>query len=358
MEKIPEQTTFKQVRYMKKIKSFIALMLFAVTTLNLKADENAKVIPAPLLGLDNFFTHHILIAEKSTHLLHLYKNNNGVPEFIKSYQMVTGKKTGDKSSEGDLRTPEGIYYFVDFMTHQQLLSKSGPQGIIYGAGAFVTNYPNPADERMGKGGSGIWLHSTNDETRIDKGLDSKGCVVTANNDLIEVSKYIELNKTPIVVVQDLVYLSEKTHQTKKQEIQKTIDSWLTAWRNKDINAYISYYHPQEFIDAKGNYAKYKSYKANVFLNPGKPKIDLENFSFLESKNYAIVTFTQKYQSSTINDTGKKILYLKQDDSYNWKIINEVWTSQGTDGLSEKIAFSPSMRFFKEGQGIEISKKDN
>ena len=26
---------------------------------------------------------------------------------------------------------------------------------------------------MKKTGSGIWLHSTNDETRIDKGLDSK-----------------------------------------------------------------------------------------------------------------------------------------------------------------------------------------
>ncbi len=48
------------------------------------------------------------------------------------------------------------------------------------------NYPNPIDQRLKKTGGGIWLHSTNDETRIEKGLDSRGCVVAANNDLKEI----------------------------------------------------------------------------------------------------------------------------------------------------------------------------
>lgn len=335
----------------------IKTLLVLTSFFSLVSAEEIKMLPAPLLTLDSFYTHHILVAEKSTHLLHLFKNTNGNPELVKTYQMTTGKKTGDKSAEGDLRTPEGIYSFVDFMTHKQLLEKAGNQGVIYGAGAFVTDYPNPVDERMGKGGSGIWLHSTNDETRIDKGLDSKGCVVTANNDLIDVSKYIELYKTPILIVQDLIYLNEKTHETKKNEIKKAIDGWLSAWRNKDIESYISYYSPRDFIDAKGNYPKYKAYKAAVFSNPGKPKIDLENISILESKNYAVVTFTQKYQSNTINDTGKKTLFLKQDDAYNWKIVNEVWSNKGLDGMNDKIAFEPSMRFFKD-QPISESKKGN
>ena len=49
---------------------------------------------------------------------------------------------------------------------------------------------------------GIWLHSTNDETRIDKGLDSRGCVVAANNDLKEIAQFVELDKTNIVIVHD------------------------------------------------------------------------------------------------------------------------------------------------------------
>lgn len=321
-------------------------MLFSLAAVQATAQENTKLYPAPLLALDGYYSHHILIAEKSTHLLHLYKNVEGKPELIKSYQVVTGKKTGDKGIEGDFRTPEGIYNFVDFMTNKELLQKTGAQGVIYGAGAFVTDYPNPVDKVAGKGGSGIWLHSTNDETRLDKGLDSKGCVVTANNDLIDVSKYLELNKTPIVIVQDLVYLNERTYETQRNEIRKSIDGWLDAWRNKNIAQYMNYYHPSEFKDVKGNWAKYKAYKSAVFNNPGKPKIDLDNISILQSKNYAVVTFTQKYQSNTINDAGKKILYMKQDDSYNWKIVSENFNKAGFEG-NDKVAFEPSMRFFKD-----------
>ncbi len=312
-----------------------------------QADEPVKLIPSPILMLDSFYTHHVLIAEKSTHLLYLFKNVDGTPELVKSITIVTGKKTGDKTSEGDFKTPEGIFHFTNFMTNKQLIEKSGAQGVIYGAGAFVTDFPNPVDARRGKTGSGIWLHSTNDETRIDKGLDSKGCVVTANNDLIDLSKYIELYKTPIIIVQDLVYLNSKTHDVLKNTVKASLDKWLTAWKNKDIENYMSFYHKLEFMDPKGNYAKYKAYKKAVFSNPGKYNIELDNIAILQSKDYAIITFTQKYQSKIINDTGRKILYLKQDNDYNWKIVNEVWSKNGLEG-NDKLAFIPSMRFFKEG----------
>lgn len=336
--------------------TFLALSLSLGSSI-VMAQESAKLYPAPLLFMDNFYSHHILVAEKSTHLLHLYKNVDGKPELVKSYQVVTGKKTGDKGSEGDLRTPEGIYNFTNFLTNKQLIEKSGAQGVIYGAGAFVTDYPNPVDQRMGKSGSGIWLHSTNDETRIDKGLDSKGCVVTANNDLLDVSKYLELYKTPIVIVQDLVFLNEKTFEAQKNDLKKGVEAWLESWRNKDIEGYMSHYSPSEFKDVKGNFAKYKAYKKAVFSNPGKPRIDLDNISILQSKNYAVVTFTQKYVSSTINDTGKKLLYLKQDDAYNWKIVSEVWSKNGLEG-NDKMAFEPSMRFFKDSTFTDAKKGSN
>lgn len=313
-----------------------------------------KVFPAPLLMLDTFFAHHVLVAEKSTHSLHLFKSAEGYPELIRTYQMATGKKSGDKVAEGDFKTPEGIYNFTDFLTKKELLTQSGPAAVIYGAGAFVTDFPNPVDVRLGKTGSGIWLHSTNDETRIDKGLDSRGCVVTANNDLIDVSKYLELNKTPIIIVQDLVYLNEKTFETQRNDIKKTVDSWLVAWRNKDAESYMSFYHPIEFKDSKGNYAQYKAYKKAVFSNPGKTQIDLKHVSILQSKNYAVATFTQDYQSKTINDIGRKILYLRQDDGYNWKIVSEVWTKKGLENL-DTLAFEPSLRFFSDEAS---SKKGN
>ena len=75
----------------------------------MKDNSLPKIFPEALMYLDDFFSHHILIAEKSTHQLHLFKNKGSYPEHIKTYQMATGKKAGDKLFQGDHKTPEGIY---------------------------------------------------------------------------------------------------------------------------------------------------------------------------------------------------------------------------------------------------------
>ncbi len=321
----------------------ISAMLVTLTSM---AQE--KFFASNLLMTDDFFAHHVIVAEKSTHQLHLFENNSTYPKLVKSWQIATGKVSGDKQIEGDYKTPEGIYNFTEFLTNKQLIDQMGNAALIYGVGAFVTDYPNPVDNILKKTGSGIWLHSTNDETRIDKGLDSRGCVVSTNNDLIEVSKYLELNKTPMIVVQELVYLNEKTHQTNRDVIKNSVDKWLEAWREKKIDEYMSFYDREEFKDSKGNWNQYRTYKSAVFSMPGKPKIDLDRMSIFQFKNYAVVTFRQKYQSSTINDTGKKILYLIQDKKYEWKIVSEKWTKAGLEG-EDRFAFEPSDRFFKNVQ---------
>ena len=47
-------------------------------------------------------------------------------------------------------------------------------------------------------------------------------------------------------------------------------------------------------------------------------------------------------SAIIQDSGKKVLYLKQDDKYDWKIIYEGWSKLDSDN---EVAFTPMMRFF-------------
>lgn len=330
---------------MRKISlQFIAVILSGT----LFASEDLK--PSVILKTDNYLTHHVIVAEKSTHKLYLFENDQGNSKLVKTYQMATGKKAGDKYFQGDHRTPEGIYEFSDFLTHEDLINRHGEEGKIYGVGAFVMNYPNPMDERKSKTGSGIWLHSTNDETRIEKGLDSRGCIVTANKHLIDIARYIELNKTAIVVVHEMSYLNKDAWILKYNNINDTVQGWRDAWANEDLNKYISYYHPQEFRDDnRGGINGFKAYKRAVFNNPGAPEIRMENISILQAGDYALVTFVQEYKSNTIEDTGKKKLYLKQDEFYNWKIVGEYWTKNGID--EEKtpeaaISFQPSMRFFK------------
>lgn len=334
---------------LSKTIAFIALS-FSFINANSFASQ-LDLMPAPLLQLDDLFSHHVLVAEKSTHQLHLFANVAGEPKLVKTVQMATGKKAGDKLFQGDHRTPEGVYQLTEFLTHDDLLKKHGKQGEIYGVGAFVMNYPNPIDSYEGKTGGGIWIHSTNDETRIDKGLDSRGCVVTANKDLIEIAKYIELNRTSIVVVHNLNFMKKDTWVNEKEQIQTLVSDWRSAWANEETDRYLSFYDKKLFKDPnRGGYQDYATYKRAVFSAPGKPEVELTNQSIMLANDYAVVSFVQNYQAPNLSDVGKKLLYLKRNDYYEWKIVSEIWTKNGLEEIDQlnssgTVAFQPSMRFF-------------
>jgi murein L,D-transpeptidase YafK len=321
--------------------------------------DDQKVFPSSLIFLDQFFSHHVILAEKSTHRLHLYKNTNTTPELIKTYQMVTGKKPGNKIFQGDFRTPEGIYHFVDFLPHRKLIERHGKAGEIYGIGAFVMNYPNTMDRFNGKTGGGIWLHSTNDETRIDKGLDSRGCLVAANDNLKEISKYIELERTPIIVIQDLHFISKKTWVQNRKNIRSTLEHWLSAWKNENLSEYLKHYHVKEFKDPyRKNFKGLSLHKAKIFNIPGKPDVSIGNLTVLYSNGYAVAKFKQFYKSKAINDTGLKTLYLKKDEYYRWKIVSENWSKLNEPDKKQIASFTPSMRFFKAEAATTINKENN
>ena len=332
----------------------IKLLTLGLTTLfGQVVLASESVLPAHLLNMDQFFAHHVIVAEKSTHSLYIYGQKDGGPVLVKKYLMATGKKAGDKIFQGDHRTPEGVYYLTDFLTHQDLLNRHGKQGEIYGVGAFVLNYPNPMDNQEGKTGGGIWLHSTNDETRIEKGLDSRGCIVTANSDLIDIARYIELNRTPIIVVHELKYLNKERWTSKREKLLKTVNTWAQAWRNEDFDSYINSYH-KEFSDPnKGGLSAFRTYKKAVFAQPGKPEVEITDLSILQAGDYVMATFKQEYKSNTIEDIGRKTLYLKQDEYYNWKIVSEKWSKHGilteethNDTTNQVASFRPSQRFFE------------
>ena len=305
----------------------------------------SEFFPANIYQLDAKFSHHVIIVEKSTHKLFLYENDNSFPKLLKTYQIATGKITGDKRIQGDEKTPEGIYQFQRFRPGQELVDAYGETGLIYGAGAFTINYPNVIDARAGKTGGGIWLHSTDDDSRVNKGLDSRGCVVAVDADLKDISKYIDLQNTPIVIVQNLHFLQKSTWLKNKEQLVNRVLAWAKAWKDKDFKTYISQYSEKDFYNpSKGGYHAFKTYKKAIFGRSEKPEIAFRNISILAHDDYAVVTLEQDYTSQLVQDIGKKILYLKKEPNYEWKIVAEQWNKlQG----SENISFVPSMRFFPD-----------
>ncbi len=296
--------------------------------------------------LDDKFSHHVILVEKSTHTLYLYENDKTMPKLVKSFPIASGKLKGDKASEGDHRTPEGVYTIYEFLSKDELFRRHGNYAKIYGSGAFPMDYPNFMDSLEKKTGSGIWLHSTDDDSRVFKGLDSRGCVVVQNADLKEISKYIELDRTPIIVVQDVFFLSQSSWERNRKDIHEAIKDWSDAWQNKKFDKYISHYDENQFFDrSKGRYSAYKAYKKAVFSRTDPWDIKFDFLSIMVGNDYAVVQLQQNYKSAIINDIGKKTLYLKKDKNYEWKIVGELFTKEGVE--SNVATFAPAMRFFKE-----------
>ena len=332
----------------KIVIKLIKLVVIATLAFPLNATTaipGQKMYPFNLLQSDEYFTHHIIVAEKSSHKLYLFANEKGMPKLAKVYPMATGKKVGNKSLQGDHRTPEGVYFLIDFLSHKTLIEKHGKEGEQYGVGAFVLNYPNKIDKLLGKTGHGIWLHSTNDETRINKGLDSRGCIIINNSQLIDIAKYIELNRTALIIVHDFAWLGETAWKRDRSIINNILTSWAKAWSEEKWDDYIKHYSQDFHDNTRGNLNKFKQYKRAVFNNPGTPSVKISSINILRSQDYAVATFKQHYTSSTIQDVGKKTLYFKKDEFYNWKIVAEQWSKAGIAESSSNEKFKPSMRFF-------------
>lgn len=328
--------------FLKSLFVIVATMLTASVGI-VRAEEN--FLPSNILMMDQQYAHHVILVEKATHQLHVFENNASYPKLVKTYNIATGKIKGDKADSGDHKTPEGIYTLQEFLSKEELKRRHGDYAKIYGAGAFPLDYPNFIDQRAKKSGGGIWLHSTDDDNRISKGLDSRGCVVVQNADLKEIGQYIDLKHTPIIVVQDIYHLNKKTWERNRKDIHDAVQKWATAWQTKDFDNYISAYDSERFWDnSKGNYNAYKTYKKAVFSRPDRPQIKFDFISIMANEQYAVVHLQQDYKSSIINDVGKKSLYLMKNSNYDWKIVGEQFEKSGT---TREMAFAPQNRYFKD-----------
>lgn len=290
-------------------------------------DELEKFKLKNIIQMDDFFSPHVIVVEKATHRLFVYQNQQGKPKLIAQFETATGEVPGDKIKEGDKKTPEGVYQLTRFFSSEQLFKMYGDYAKTYGAGAFELNYPNPIDKRLGKTGSGIWLHSTDDENRIAKGLDSRGCIVVNDQNLKNISQYINLSsQTPIIVTQNLDFWSEQTWSKAKNQLNEFIENWRNSWEKMDLEKYLGHYHPKLFRDHRNRGIQHwRSHKKGVFQNAKDVKIQLDHISIFISGKSAVINLMQNYHSNLVSDTGKKTLYLMQDEKYQWKIIGEVWS---------------------------------
>ncbi|MBD3670245.1 MAG: L,D-transpeptidase family protein [Gammaproteobacteria bacterium] len=278
-------------------------------------------VPAQMLMLGKSVKTAILV-DKDKHRLYVYENPGPgqAPRLLRDFYVSTGKLIGDKQIRGDLKTPEGVYFVVSYRPDSDLPEK-------YGTGAFPLNYPNELDRRLGKTGYGIWLHGTDKSYYSRPPLDSEGCVVLTNFDLDAVAPYIQIGATPVVIAQQVEWLSRDEWVTRKDELLSTLNEWQRDWESLDVEQYLDNY-ASNFWSRKHDKKSWARYKRAVFSGKSYQRVEFDDVSMfayptdgLNGKPLVVVNFEQRYESNNFNSTAKKRVYLSKGPE-GWKLVYE------------------------------------
>jgi L,D-peptidoglycan transpeptidase YkuD (ErfK/YbiS/YcfS/YnhG family) len=166
--------------------------------------------PEPLRFLSPSVQQVVVVdAQKSRLYLLAHKNDGpglGRLHVLFDAYISIGNKGMGKWREDDTKTPTGVYFVQKHMTDFMLPD-------LYGSGALTLDYPNPLDKQQQRTGSGIWLHGSPSEQYARPPTATDGCVVLANDDMLELVKLGVRAGTPVLIAEQLKWLNTPLSST-------------------------------------------------------------------------------------------------------------------------------------------------
>jgi murein L,D-transpeptidase YafK len=273
--------------------------------------------PSPFIFADS--GEYLLICEKDTKILYIFRFLDGKFSLVKQYPCVIGANNHDKRREGDFATPEGVYFFLRFAPGKTLAEN-------FGYGAFVLNYPNFLDRKEKRDGDGIWLHGHSPGKTIGVDvLDTKGCIAVSNDVLKEIAGFLKPNGTPIAIVSKLQFTKSESQKELAKELKNFLNSWRQSWESINTKKYLSFYS-LSFVNSEGmNYNAFKQHKEKTNKSKKFIRVKIDNLAILvpleHGGNIAVARFQQRYTSNNFKNDSKKIFYLKKGQA-GWQITGE------------------------------------
>ena len=270
-------------------------------------------MPAPLLQLSESQSH-ALVVDTSRSRLFVYANDLGRPRYVTDFYVSLGLNGAQKRDEGDQKTPVGVY---------RIIEKRAKLPDFYGITAYPIDYPNEWDRLNGRKGHGIWLHGTPSATYSRAPRATDGCVVLTNDDLERLSRYVDVSKTPVVIVDSLEWRDPRRWDALREEFLKAFATWKADWESRDIERYFRHY-ATGFRVERGGMAGWKAQKRKV--NSGKTWVkvgvdDLSLFAYPGSADLIQVSFSQDYRSNNLSNRTQKRQYWIREDG-RWRILHE------------------------------------
>jgi murein L,D-transpeptidase YafK len=270
--------------------------------------------PAELVQLSGSPTAIIVDVERFR--LYLFENRAGRPVLSQDYYISIGKAGGDKRREGDEKRRVGVYRVSSYLPGSKLPD-------MYGPGAFPIDYPNHWDRKLGRTGSGIWLHGTESQRYSRAPLSSLGCVTLSNADFLALRERVEVGRTPVIVVDGVDWQKPQTVEAARRELAEAVERWRRDWESLDTERYLSHYSG-EFQTEGMDLPRFAGYKRRV--NQGKKfiRVDLSDvaiYAYPGEEGTVLVEFEQAYESDSFRSRRRKQQFWRRYAD-GWKIVFE------------------------------------
>ena len=243
----------------------------------------------------------VLLAQKEQAEIALYKKDENDYKFVLKNNMIHGENKGDKFTEGDKKTPNGVY---------ELTQKKTDVDSFYGPFALVTSYPNSFDKSLNKKGSGIWIHGMPHNAAREN--FTKGCLALNNPELENLEKNLDFNKSILLIAEN------EFKKATKEEIILILTSvykWKDAWKNSNIDEYLSFYSNDFKRADKTGFSLFSEQKKSIFAKNEQKTIKFSNMDISPypnsfGKTMFKISMDEDYQSPTVKFVGKKELFIE------------------------------------------------
>jgi murein L,D-transpeptidase YafK len=287
---------------------------------SLRERPDPDMIPRAILQMRED-QKNILLVDAKRSRLYVYQRANGHFKLTSDYYISQGRLGVNKFKEGDQKTPLGVYYITARLPGARL-----PE--FYGPGALPINYPNEWDKANGRSGSGIWLHGTPSDSYSRPPLSSDGCVVLTNPDLKELSASVEIGNTPVIISEDLKFVSKAKWEADKQAANKMLESWRADLETTNPELLRRHYS-RNFKAMRGqNLNNWLDKVQQSNLGARKISVNLRDVTLFrypdqkDQKELIVAAFTQEATIGKGKHVTRKRQYWAKEGA-QWKIVSEV-----------------------------------
>ena len=119
-------------------------------------------------------------------------------------------------------------------------------------------------------------------------------------------------------------IKNKHSASRTEQINAKLASWLKAWEDQDVNAYLSFYS-DKFKAPKGSRTKWRNSRYSALKANKNISIQVSNLQISSSKKTIELNFIQEFNSDKFSSVGIKELVWGKTRG-DWKILKETWIS--------------------------------